>query len=122
MSDPNPNTQEGLVPEITLDPMPGLPDDQPQTLDEIAARLDELTAGLAASWRLTTPDKLDEIAELMGQHEALLQLQAMPGDRLGAFARRVIGRTDSAKDQIGAQLVATLSEIDVYARHLAKPQ
>ncbi len=122
MSDPNPNTQEGLVPELKIDPIPGLPDDQPQTLDEIAARLDALTAGLAASWRLTTPDKLDVIAELMGQHEALLQLQAMPADRPNAFARRVIGRTDSAKDQIGAQLIATLSELDVYARHLAKPQ
>ena len=121
MNDPNPNTQEGLVPVFKTDPTIGLTADQTQTLDEIATRLDALTSGLATSWRLTTPDKLDEIAELMGQHEALLQLQAMPGDRPGAFARRVIGRIDSAKDQIGAQLVATLSELDVYTRHLAKP-
>ena len=108
------------MPVFKTDPTIGLTADQTPTLDEIAARLDALTSGLAASWRLTTPDKLDEIAELMGQHEALLQLQAMPTDRVGAFARRVIARIDSVKDQIGAQLVVILSELDVYARHLAK--
>ncbi len=109
MSDTNTDAQEALVPDENI-----------LNLDDIAAQIDALTSKLAASWRSMTPDKLDQIAELMGQHEALLQLQAMPADRLGVLTRRVVGRTFGAKDQVGAQLIATLSELDVYARHLAK--
>lgn len=86
---------------------------------EVDLCLDTLTAMMGNSWRVMGPDRLDQIAEMMGQREALLAIEKIPPERLtAALLARIASRTEEARDTVGAGLVAIHAEITVYVEHL----
>jgi hypothetical protein len=91
----------------------------PASCAEADERLDTLTAMLGTSWRVTRPERLDQIAEVMGQREALLAIEKIPPERqTAALLARIASRTEEARDTVGAALVAAHAEIAVYVEHL----
>ena len=87
----------------------------PKSEAEASQRIDALTDTLSKSWRSAQPEHLDKVAELMGQREALVAIEAIPLERLpAALLARIASRTEQARDTVGAGLVALHAEIAVY--------
>lgn len=91
----------------------------PTTVQDASERINLLTQTLAKQWQVMGPDRLDQIAEMMGQREALLAIEKIPPERLtAALLARIASRTEQAKDTVGAGLVAIHAEIAVYVECL----
>lgn len=99
--------------------MSSTPRPVPASSAEADGRLDALTAMLSTSWRVTHPGQLDQIAEGMGQREALRAIEKIPPERrTAALLARIASRTEETRDTVGAALVAAHAEIAVYAEYL----
>ena len=91
----------------------------PTTVHDASERINLLTQTLAKQWQVMGPDRLDQIAAMMGQREALLAIEKIPPERLtAALLARIASRTEEARDTVGAGLVAIHAEIAVYVEHL----
>ena len=71
------------------------PYDPPATVCDASERINLLTQTLAEQWRVMNPDRLNQIAEMMGQREALLAIEKIPPERLTvALLARIASRTE----------------------------
>lgn len=90
-----------------------------KTAAESDEHIDALTNMLCESWRVTNPEYLDQIAEVMGQREALLTIEKIPPERrTAALLARIASRIEDARDTVGAALMAAHAEIAVYVEYL----